>query len=81
MAPSFCFQSHLFAFLACVTQFISQTRAFARHATVISRELANTTNTYDFIVAGGGIAGLTLADRLTENPEGTKTLTELLNEL
>lgn len=25
---------------------------------------------YDFVIAGGGIAGLTVADRLTENPNG-----------
>ena len=34
-----------------------------------ARQLSNET-VYDFIVAGGGIAGLTVADRLTENPDG-----------
>lgn len=81
MASLFFFQYHLVALLACATQFISQTQAFARHATVKSRELVDATNTYDFIVAGGGISGLTLADRLTENPEGMKTLKELLSWL
>ena len=40
----------------------------ARHATVVTRQalLSN----YTFIIAGGGIAGLTLADRLTEDPKG-----------
>ncbi len=40
----------------------------ARHATVVTRQtlLSN----YTFIIAGGGIAGLTLADRLTEDPNG-----------
>lgn len=41
-----------------------------RHARIIdSRALSNET-TYDFVIAGGGIAGLTVADRLTENPDG-----------
>lgn len=58
--------------IVCVTQHILQVQASPLHATVISRELANNTQQYDFIIAGGGIAGLTLADRLTENPEGAK---------
>ena len=39
-----------------------------RHATVVNHRalFAN----YTFIIAGGGIAGLTLADRLTEDPNG-----------
>ncbi|KAI1348770.1 hypothetical protein F5Y01DRAFT_291150 [Xylaria sp. FL0043] len=36
------------------------------HASVVSRQEAENT-TYDFIIAGGGIAGLTVADRLTED--------------
>jgi hypothetical protein len=40
-----------------------------RHATIVNRQtlLSN----YTFIIAGGGISGLTLADRLTEDPNGT----------
>jgi hypothetical protein len=46
--------------------------AAARHATVVTRQalLSN----YTFIIAGGGIAGLTLADRLTEDPNGKSGL-------
>ncbi|KAF1944605.1 choline dehydrogenase-like protein [Clathrospora elynae] len=47
-----------------------------RAATVIhARQLANETE-YDFIVAGGGVAGLTVADRLTENPNVTVLVIE-----
>jgi ribulose 1,5-bisphosphate synthetase/thiazole synthase len=47
-------------------------RALPHHALaarVVDSELASATD-YDFIVAGGGTAGLTVADRLTENPNG-----------
>ncbi|KAJ0338057.1 hypothetical protein COL922a_006070 [Colletotrichum nupharicola] len=37
------------------------------HAMVTSREVAANTQ-YDFLIAGGGISGLTVADRLTEDP-------------
>ncbi|KAI0533120.1 GMC oxidoreductase-domain-containing protein [Xylaria digitata] len=37
------------------------------HASAVSRQEVEN-NTYGFIVAGGGIAGLTVADRLTEDP-------------
>ena len=54
----------LAAFLASLAQFVSagQPRAVDRDA-----ELADS---YDFIVIGGGTSGLTVADRLTENPNG-----------
>ncbi|KAF4817340.1 Dehydrogenase xptC [Colletotrichum siamense] len=37
------------------------------HATIASREVAANTE-YDFLIAGGGVSGLTVADRLTEDP-------------
>jgi hypothetical protein len=41
-----------------------------RTARVIEARQINNETTYDFIIAGGGIAGLTVADRLTENQNG-----------
>ncbi|KAL1896755.1 hypothetical protein Sste5346_004388 [Sporothrix stenoceras] len=42
-------------------------RVVPKHATIVDRATAAST-TYDFVIAGGGIAGLTVADRLTEDP-------------
>ncbi|KXH27641.1 hypothetical protein CSAL01_04512 [Colletotrichum salicis] len=38
-----------------------------RHATITSRDAIAATD-YDFVIAGGGVSGLTVADRLTEDP-------------
>ena len=46
-----------------------EARALAKNAVVIERATASNT-TYDYIIAGGGLSGLTIADRLTENPAG-----------
>jgi choline dehydrogenase len=40
-----------------------------RYATVASRHDVARTE-YDFVIAGGGVSGLTVADRLTEDPKG-----------
>ena len=37
----------------------------------VSRQTANKTQ-YDFIIAGGGLSGLSVADRLTEDASGMK---------
>ncbi|KAI0508763.1 hypothetical protein F5B22DRAFT_658898 [Xylaria bambusicola] len=57
---------HAFASLLFVTEAASSAY-IPLHASVVSRQEAEN-KTYDFIVAGGGIAGLTVADRLTEDP-------------
>ncbi|KXH32733.1 hypothetical protein CSIM01_04226 [Colletotrichum simmondsii] len=38
-----------------------------RYATIASRDAVAVTD-YDFVIAGGGVSGLTVADRLTEDP-------------
>ncbi|KAJ8107527.1 hypothetical protein OPT61_g8803 [Boeremia exigua] len=46
------------------------------HATAIKARNVKIEGSYDFVVIGGGIAGLTVADRLTENPSVTVLVIE-----
>ncbi|KAI4640376.1 hypothetical protein J4E93_008582 [Alternaria ventricosa] len=63
-------------FLLCFTISTQARTHLGRTAQAIeARQLSNET-TYDFIIAGGGIAGLTVADRLTENPNVTVLVIE-----
>lgn len=41
---------------------------FGRNARVVGRD-TELKPSYDFVVVGGGASGLTVADRLTEDPE------------
>ena len=54
--------------VACLTTFAAANGSpSAKYAQVIGRDTA-LRSTYDFIIAGGGTSGLTVANRLTENP-------------
>jgi len=55
--------------IACAFLSTAVANPLPRHATLVSRQIVNETQ-YDFIIAGGGIAGLTAANRLTEDPSG-----------
>ncbi|KAH6643036.1 choline dehydrogenase-like protein [Boeremia exigua] len=55
---------------------VQATIRLGRYATIIEAQELNTESSYDFVVAGGGIAGLTVADRLTENPNVTVLVIE-----
>lgn len=52
---------------------LTEARSLPRYAQRVPRSSVNTTS-YDFVIAGGGITGLTLADRLTEDPSGVLKL-------
>jgi choline dehydrogenase len=61
----------LIVFSLCYATIAQARSDLGRTAKVIdARQISNET-TYDFVIAGGGIAGLTVADRLTENPNST----------
>lgn len=42
----------------------------ARRAVIVD-DVSNLSAQYDYVIIGGGTSGLTVADRLTENPEST----------
>lgn len=51
----------------------SRSSHLGQYAKVIHAREIHDEAEYDFIIAGGGIAGLTVADRLTENTNGKGT--------
>ncbi|KAF2133649.1 GMC oxidoreductase [Dothidotthia symphoricarpi CBS 119687] len=54
---------------------LSEARVLPRYSSRISARAANSTN-YDFVIVGGGISGLVLADRLTEDSHVTVLVIE-----
>ena len=59
-----------FLVIRLITIALANGSPFAKYAQVIGRDTA-LRSSYDFIVAGGGTSGLTVANRLTENPNST----------
>ena len=65
--------SHLlFLTLLAIGISASSFPSLGKYARLVEPRTASNT-TYDFIIAGGGIGGLTVADRLTEDPRSTFT--------
>ena len=54
--------SSLFAFLGCAEVLEGRGDVVKRNVDLLE--------SYDFVVVGGGTSGLTVADRLTEDPSG-----------
>jgi hypothetical protein len=57
--------------LASLTPYpVVATANIVERASIVGRDVQIST-TYDYIIAGAGPAGLTVADRLSENPRST----------
>jgi hypothetical protein len=48
---------------------ISSVLSLPLHAQIVGRDV-DLSNEYDFVILGGGLSALTVADRLSENPSG-----------
>lgn len=57
------------SFLFSLSFLSTATAAPGKYARVVQSSIVSNT-TYDFVIIGGGIAGLTVADRLTEDSTG-----------
>jgi len=59
----------VFSLPALLAEKAAALRTPPEFATIVNSRTANENN-YDFIIAGGGVSGLTVADRLTEDSAG-----------
>ena len=63
--------AHLLAWLAVLpVSHSSPVVSFAPRAVIID-DASHLKHDYDYVVIGGGTSGLVVANRLTEDPEGT----------
>ncbi len=60
-----------------ITIAVAHGSVFAKHAQIIGRDTV-LNSSYDYFVAGGGTSGLTVADRLTENPNSASLFLSVL---
>ncbi|KAL9120677.1 MAG: hypothetical protein Q9187_002769, partial [Circinaria calcarea] len=65
-------------FVCLITRAVAYGSLLAKYAQVIGRD-TELRSSYEFIVVGGGTSGLTVANRLTENPNGTSVFPSLLS--
>ena len=61
----------LFLQLALVSVAACSPLKLARRAVVVD-DVSTLSTQYDYIIIGGGTSGLTVADRLTEDPKSTR---------
>jgi len=70
------FPTLVIAALLAIQVSAGSNKHLGKFARVVTPEVASNT-TYNFVIAGGGIGGLTVADRLTEDPSSKLQISQL----